>query len=330
MRVGIVGAGAMGAVHAAAWSATDADFVGITALNFDSASDLARRYDVRAFDNVDDLLDAVDIVDLCVPTDLHRDMTLQAAAAGRHVICEKPMALDIETAQEMIDACDRAGVRLFVAMVVRFFPQYRRARDAVLAGTIGDLGVVRLRRVSYPPRGEGDWFSDEGRSGGMVSDLLVHDLDFARWLGGPVERIYGRSVRNRHPQAPVDYALITMRFASGALAHIEGGWANPPGTFRTGFDIAGSAGLIEWDSDSSESVRRFLNPHGPQAAARVGLPLTVLEEDPYLTELRHAHHAIVHDEPFEISPQEAHEAVRLALSARVAIRTGRSVNPQEV
>jgi myo-inositol 2-dehydrogenase / D-chiro-inositol 1-dehydrogenase len=331
MRVGIVGAGSMGRAHAAGWRAAGAELVGVVSLRGASARDLALAYDARAFADLDALLPAVDVVDLCVPSDLHHPMTLRAAAAGKHVVCEKPIALSMADAQAMIAACERAGVRLFVAHVVRFFPQYRAAAEAVRAGHLGRLGVLRFKRVAYPPRqGAGSWFADEARSGGMICDLMVHDFDFAAMLAGPVRRVFARSIRDMQPGSGRDYALVTLGFESGAMALVEGGWAYPAGVFRTGFDLAGSGGLIEWDSESSESIRRYLTPGEGGSAAQVGLPLTVMAEDPYTTEVKHVHDALVHDRPFAVTPQEATTALRIGLAARASLRSGRSVDPSEV
>ncbi len=331
MRVGIVGAGSMGRVHAAGWKAAGAELIGVTSQFGETARELARVHDARAFDDLDTLLAEVDVVDLCVPSDLHHAMTLRAAQAGTHVICEKPIALSLADGEAMIEACERHGVRLFIAHVVRFFPQYRLAAQAAQAGQLGELGVMRLRRVSYPPRqGAASWFADEARSGGVVLDLMVHDFDYACWLGGRVERVFAKSVKMAHPDAPGDYVQATLRFEGGAMALVEGGWAYPPGTFRTGFDLAGREGLIEWDSDASESIQRSLLPGEPGTAAAVGLPLSVLAEDPYTTQIKHVHAAIASGEPFAVSPRDALEALRVGLATRASLRSGRSVAPAEV
>ncbi|MEX2541217.1 MAG: Gfo/Idh/MocA family oxidoreductase [Trueperaceae bacterium] len=329
MRVGIVGAGSMGEAHAAGWRATDARLVGFVSQGHASAERLAERHGARAYRTLDELLSDVDVVDLCVPSDLHHPMTLEAAAAGVHVVCEKPIALGLVQGREMIEACQRAGVRLFVAMVVRFFPQYRSAAQLIADGAIGDLGVLRLKRVSYPPRaGEQSWFDDAQRSGGMIVDLMIHDFDYAASLAGEVTRVHTRTAVRPEGEL-ADYALVTLRFASGAMALLEGGWVYPPGLFRVGFDLAGTEGVIEWDSDSSEPVRRFLSDSNANAAA-VGLPLGGLEEDPYTGQIRHVHQALESGDPFAVTPEEALAALRVALAAKESLRTGRAVAPSEV
>jgi predicted dehydrogenase len=230
----------------------------------------------------------------------------------------------------MIEACERAGVRLFIAHVVRFFPQYRAARDAVQSGQVGNLGVMRLKRAAYQPRISGEnWFLDPQKSGGMILDLMVHDFDYARWLGGPVARVFAKSAQASKADSPTDYALVTLEFESGAMAQIEGGWAYPVGVFRTGFDIAGSSGLIEWSSDNTNTIKSFLEPVS-SSAAEVGLPLSILAEDPYLTQIKHVKHALETGSDFLVTPHEALEALRIGLAAQRSLETGRSISISEV
>lgn len=323
MRVGIVGAGTMGEVHAAAWRATDAELVGCTAAHQAQTEALARRYNLLTYSDYAELLRNVEIADICTPTPLHKPMVLQAAKAGKHVICEKPVALTVEDAQTMIRACDEAGVRFFVGMVLRFFPQYRLAQELVAKGEIGKLRVLRLKRVAYVPQKSADnWYIDETRSGGMVVDLMIHDFDYARWLAGEVKCVYAR--RSRAGEGAAEYAQTVIRFTNGAIALVEGGWAYPPGVFRTAVDLSGADGLIEWSSDQPAPVHILRSP-GQGEAASVGLPLSGLSEDPYTTEIRHAWNAIKSGSRFEVTPDDALQSLRIALAARESLATGSPV-----
>ncbi len=325
MRVGIVGAGTMGSVHATGWKNTDAELVGVMSKNDQAATELAKKYNTKVFDTYEALLEAVDIIDVCVPTDFHKDMVLQAAKAGKHVICEKPIALTVEDGRAMIAACDKANVRLFIAMVVRFFPQYSTAQQVVASGQLGKPGVMRFKRVSYQPTGDEAWFTNEARSGGMLVDLMIHDFDYARWLGGKVKRVFAKSVRTQDPKALGDYALVTLGFDDGRMALIEGGWAYPPGYFRTSLDIAGSEGVIEWRSDDAVTIQPFLKPLGEKGVARVGIPSSILAEDPYTTEINHAYDCIKNNKEFLVTAQDGLEALRIALAAKESLRTGKAV-----
>ncbi|MER3482006.1 MAG: gfo/Idh/MocA family oxidoreductase [Meiothermus sp.] len=324
MRVGIVGSGMMGEVHAAGWRQTEAELIGFYSENVEQACRVADDFGTEAYDTLEALFEQADIVDVCVPTFAHKEMVLQAAAAGKHIVCEKPIALSVEDGLEMIEACNNAGVRLFIAMVVRFFPQYRLSRELIAKGQIGTLGVMRLKRVAYVPRlnQPDNWYLDESRSGGMLVDLMIHDFDYARWLGGEVERVFARL--NQATDGPGQYAQAILRFKDGPMALIEGGWAYPQGVFRTALDLSGTDGLIEWSSDEHTPVRSFTLTRDGNTSS-VGLPTSGLSDDPYAVELQHAYRAIVSGEPFEVTAKDGLEALRIALAARQSIATGKPV-----
>lgn len=329
MQVGIVGAGSMGKTHAAGWNYIEtcgvgARLAGITALS--GGQSLANQYDVKHYQNYDELLADVDIVDICTPSDLHHDMVLQAAKAGKHIICEKPIALSVEDGRAMIDACNQAGVRLFVGLVVRFIPEYRSAQEVVAAGTIGEPCVVRLKRVSYQPFKECDnWFLDESRSGGMILDLMLHDYDYARWLAGDVTRVFAKSVRATQPDAPGDYALVTLRFESGAIALVEGGWAYPIGFFRKGFDIAGTDGVIESHIDATDPLQTYLANSPEEEVSDVAALKTAVAASPYTFELQHFYDALINNKPFFVTPEDALAALQIGLAVRESLQSGRSI-----
>lgn len=329
MRVGIVGAGTMGQAHAAAWknlAGKGAQLAGVLSRSV-SAEAMAKEFGVGHYPDYAALLADVDIVDLCVPTDVHKDLTIQAAQAGKHVICEKPIALTLDDGRAMIEACEKAGVRLFIAHVLRFIPEYASAQAVVASGQIGKPAVIRLTRASYKPhKAHDNWFVDEARSGGMILDLMIHDYDYARWLAGDVTRVYARSARTLHPDADGDYALVTLRFANGAIAHIEGGWMYPPGFFRTSIDIAGTDGLLEWSSDRSQPVQTHLMAAAGEQASAVGMPPSLVLESPFDVQLGHFYDAVVHNTPFSIAARDALAALKIGLAARQALATGQAVS----
>jgi predicted dehydrogenase len=324
MRVGIAGAGTMAGIHAAAWHNTGAELAGCTSLRRAQNLDLARRYGIKAYPDYQGLINDVDIVDICTPTAEHQHMVVEAARAGKHVICEKPIALTIHDAQTMIDACAAAGVRFFVGMVVRFFPQYRLAKELLMQGRIGQLGVLRLKRVAYVPTNPVDnWYIDENRSGGPVVDLMIHDFDYARWIGGEVDRVFAR--RGRAASSPAQYIQAILHFKNGGMALVEGGWAYPPGVFRTALDVSGTDGLIEWNSDQPLPIQTYF-PLEHSSVDGVGLPVAELSEDPYTSEIRHAYEVISTGAQFEVTAEDALEALRIALAARDSFSAGGAVS----
>jgi predicted dehydrogenase len=320
MRLGLVGTGTMGEVHAAAWRAIGAQLAGCTSSNPTQAEAFGWRHQVRTFPNYDELVNNVDIVDICTPTATHKPLVLAAAKAGKHVICEKPIALSVEDGQAMIDAC--RGVRFFIGMVLRFFPHYRSAKQLVAAGRIGKPGVLRLKRVSYVPQNPEAWYFNDALSGGMVVDLMIHDFDYVRWLAGEVERAF--ALKTQVDSGSAQYVQAVLRLKNGAIALVEGGWAYPAGVFRTGFDISGTDGLIEWSSDQPSPLITFFPPKLEETAS-VGLPSCGLADDPFAAELRHAYQCIQSGAPFDVTAEDALEALRISLAVKKSVETGKPV-----
>jgi predicted dehydrogenase len=321
MRVGIIGTGTMGEVHTAAWKAVGVELAGCSSSNSAQADGFAKRHNIRSFASYPELIANVDIIDIFTPTTSHKPLVLAAANAGKHVICEKPIALTVEDGQAMIEACRE--VRFFIGLVLRFFPQYRSAKQLVATGRIGKPGVLRLKRVSYVPQNPDAWYFNDALSGGMVVDLMIHDFDYVRWLAGEVERVF--ALKTQAGSGSAQYVQAVLRLKNGAIALIEGGWAYPPGVFRTGFDLSGTGGLIEWSSDQSSPLIPFFPPKMEETAS-VGLPTSGLADDPFAAELRHAYECIQSGAPFEVTPEDALEALRISLAVKKSVETGKPVN----
>jgi predicted dehydrogenase len=327
MKVGIVGAGFMGTTHAAGWAETPAEIVGLSAETELEAGELAKRYHAKVYPSVDAMLPDVDVLDICSPTHLHHEMALKAAAARKHMVCEKPLARNTKQAQEIVTACRKAGVQLLVAHVVRFFPEYALAQSAVAEGQIGKPAVIRLHRGSYrPKKPAGNWFLDEDKSGGILMDLMIHDYDYARWVAGEVETVSARRVTQLHPDAPVDYGLVILGHRSGALSHIAGAWAYPPPTFRTRLEIAGDRGLIEFDSDGTAPIQNLILKTGGSDAPDVALPSSPVSESPYTTQIKEFYRALADGAAARVSATDGLVAVQIAEAALQSARTGQPVN----
>ncbi len=322
MRVGIVGVGAMGSTHAVAWKQTGAELAGLFDTKTEQADALAAQVHTRAYPSVEALLHDVDVVDICTPTHLHKGMVLLAAAAGRHVICEKPLARTVAQGQAMIRACQEAGVALLVGQVVRFFPEYAAAKRQVDAGQIGDVAVLRLKRNVFRPRkAQDNWFLDDEKSGGMILDLMIHDFDYARWVAGEVVSVYAKKLDD--PARMVgDHCLAILTHANGAISHIEGSWAYPPPTFRTRFEIAGSGGLLINDSGATSPLGVLWRSQGGDSAGDVPLAASPLLESPYTTEIKAFYDHIAHGAAVPVTALDGLAALQIALAASESANTG--------
>jgi UDP-N-acetylglucosamine 3-dehydrogenase len=324
LSVGIVGAGLMGKMHARRWAQLPVELAGFYTRRPERAQAAAEHHGGRAFPSLEALLSAADVVDVCTPTPTHKDLVLAAAAAGRHIICEKPMARHLDDAEEMIAACQVAGVRLFIAHVVRFFPEYARAKELLDSGQLGRPGVIRtVRGGSFPASDTQTWFTDFEQSGGVILDLLIHDIDYVRWCLGDVATVFARGLTFSDVD-DADHVLLTMRFRSGALGHLEGSWAYPPGNFRTRLEIAGDGGLLECDSLDTLPLSLTLKRGETSPAAGVPVPESPMHaaDDPYYREIAHFLSCLESGADFLVSPQDGLEALRIALAAIESLRTG--------
>jgi UDP-N-acetylglucosamine 3-dehydrogenase len=239
MRVGLVGAGFMGGVHLNAYAGIpEAEVVGVADARIEFAVAGAEIVGARPYISYEELVaaDDVEVVDVCLPTAFHRDLAVRAAGEGRHVILEKPIARTMEDAQQILDAFSGDGPRLFLGHVVRFFPEYVGIKQKIDAGDLGTIGVVRTSRRSPFLLGWNDWYADWRVSGGVLLDLVIHDFDYLRWTLGEVERVYARGMLG-HEYNRLDYVLVTLRFESGAIAHVEGHWGYP-GPFNYSIEVA--------------------------------------------------------------------------------------------
>jgi predicted dehydrogenase len=319
-RVGLIGTGFMGSVHAAAWRGIGTPVAAVLGTPGGRRPTDPALADAELYTDLGAFLAAVDVVDICTPSDTHVALALAAAAAGRPTLCEKPLSLEVAEALGVVTAFERAGVPLQVAHVVRFFPEYVAAREAVVRGEIGDPAVLRLSRLTFAPdRGSDSWFADERRSGGLFFDLMIHDLDVARWLGGDVTQVYARA-----SGGPRSHGIAVLTHASGAISHVEASWAEPAPVFRTRLEIAGSQGIITCDSDETAPIVARL--HQGAESGTTALADVSLTANPFEAELTHFLDVVAGRTEPVLTPLDAVAAVQLAAAARVSARDGVAVS----
>jgi len=327
-RVAIIGAGGMAGSHAACYAKIEnAEIVAVMDVVPNAAQALAEKYDVPAFTDAAEMFEKVefDVVDVCTPTPFHTPYIKMAAAAGKDICSEKPLGRTMEQCWESIEACKKAGVRLFVAQVLRWFPEFRRANELVRSGAVGKPAVVRTTRGGGFPKPPSNWFADFEQSGGVVLDLLIHDIDWVLWTFGPAERVYASGLTFAGVEDR-DYALLNIRFKSGMIAHIEGSWATPD-AFRVAFEVAGDEGFIEYSNEKSSPLI-FSSWASDDLPGRVPVPVpsSPMSVSPYYLELKHFIDCLEMGCEPDVKPEEAAAAVQLALAAVESIRTGQPVN----
>ena len=324
-RVAVIGAGNMGRRHANAYALIpEAEIAAVFDMNEEAAQELAGAYDAHAYTNIEELLAnaEVDVVDICTPTPSHIEYIIAAAEAGKQICCEKPLARTSVEAQEAIRVCQEAGVTLFVAHVLRWFPEFKKLHDLIKSGAVGEPVEVRTSRCGALPSGSDGWFMDYKRSGGVALDLIIHDYDWLRWCFGRVRKVYARGLVESKTFNG-DYALVTLRFESGAIAHVEGSWARLSG-FETSVEVAGTQGLLSFSSiDSKPLVIETKAADG--CTGSVIVSESPVATNPYYLELKHFIDCLETGKAPDVSPEDGLEAVRIGEAALRSISTGQPV-----
>ena len=261
--VGLVGTGFIGQMHAEAVALSPAASVrAVASRSPDHAAEFAARWGIPAWHTDYRELAGrpdVDLVCIAAPNWLHRDIAVAAAQAGKHVICEKPLARTLREADEMIAACRDAGVKLMYAEEICFAPMYVRAKELADEGALGDVYLVRQTEQHFGPHS--DWFWDpELAGGGVLMDMGCHGIEFARWVHGkPLARTVsaevGTFVHNERTSAE-DHAIITIRFEGRRAGLIEASWAKPGGMDDRA-EIVGSRGVTYADLVRGSSLMTF-------------------------------------------------------------------------
>lgn len=203
---------------------------------------------IRKYRSIEEIFDDPDIeaVDICLPTYLHAAIAMQALRAGKHVLCEKPMALDGRDADAMIAEADRAGRILMVAQVLRFFPAYCKLSRLVKSGRLGQIRSAFFRRRTAMPTW-GPWELDKEKSGGGIFDLLIHDVDQSQHLFGLPEAISSTGYEDM--ANGVDVITSEFHYPNIGQVTITGGWFHRGEyPFSMEFSVVGDLGVIEYSS----------------------------------------------------------------------------------
>ncbi len=334
VRIAVVGLGMMGSTHLARYAEiAEAEVVLAADLDADRRAGAGAKGNLAQIANgpvdlagmrvVSDGAEAfadpeVDAVDLCVPTYLHVDLTIQALEAGKHVLVEKPMALAASDARRMVDAARGAGRVLMVGHCLRFWPEYVWLREAVASGRYGPARHAAFTRLGHPPDWSWqDWMHDPARSGSAAFDLHVHDADVVLWLFGWPEEVQSDGVVGEG--GGVCHLETKYRYFGGPHVVATGGWDFPPSfPFRMVAEVVWDETTAVFNSLASPTLTLFEGdtPTHPEIEAA----------DAYAEELRHFVASVAANRPSDrITSEEAADAIRLVEAEVASVRTGRPV-----
>jgi len=270
LRFGVIGGGRIGKIHAEnlATRIPGVRVAAIADVNLQAAQELAARLHIPiATDDYRVILSdsSIDAVAICSSTDTHAQIIVEAAQAGKHIFCEKPIAYDLAKIDAALEAVEKAGVKLQIGFNRRFDPNFRRVRAMVAEGKIGAPHVIRItsRDPAPPP------LAYIKGSGGMFFDMTIHDFDMARYLSGSeVEEVYVAAGVMVDPgigeAGDVDTAVIVLRFANGAIGTIDNSRKAVYG-YDQRVEVFGSEGMVQAQNNTPDNDIYF-NAEGVQSA----------------------------------------------------------------
>jgi predicted dehydrogenase len=266
VRIGIIGTGDIAAAHYRGYQ--HAGVLVVALCDADPTRLAARQHEwgvETGYSDYRDLLaDAnVDAVSICTPNVTHHPITVAAAAAGKHVLCEKPVSLDLTQGAEMIAACAAAGVVFQVGHHMRSWATALKAKEMIDAGVIGRVCEIRVRQAHDWGGGDGPrgvFGSKEKSGGGTLLDNGCHLFDLAAYLGGPVAEVYARIASLKYDVEVEDTSVAHLSFASGALGIVEAAWTATG--FQEAFAVYGTEGVLQCDSQvgATTLTHQFRSP----------------------------------------------------------------------
>lgn len=253
----------------------------------------------------------VDAVVVVAPTDLHKQIVIDCAAAGKHIFCEKPMAMTVEECDEMIEACDKAGVKLQIGFMRRFDASFREAKRLVESGAIGEL--VQIHSNTRGPSKPRPWMYDIKMSNGILAEVNSHDIDAVRWIANSdIESVYAVAGNFRNPEAKEQYpdyydsVLMNGTLKNGVHFCIDGAAYVQYG-YDSKMEIIGTKGKINVGRSDKEFVHCTTVENGTTTPF-INSWMTLFI-DAYLAEDTSFVNAVLNDTPVEVSGVDGRMAV---------------------
>ncbi len=336
IKVAIIGAGFISDIHMESYHrfVPEADVVAIYTRSAEKAKAFAEKHAIPAwFNDLDELINksGCDVVDICLPNFLHFEATMKAAAAGKHIIIEKPLAVTLEEADEMIAACSKAGVKFMYAEELCFAPKYERVRQMVQQGAVGEVYMLKQSEKHSGPHS--DWFYDVSLSGGgVLMDMGCHAIEWFRWMTGnsPVKSVYATmsTVLHKERTRGEDNSVMIIEFENGVTGVAENSWAKHGGMDDKS-EVYGTGGVVYADLFMGNAAVSY-SKHGydyamEKADTTVGWSFTVFEEvfnQGYPHELRHFIDCVLNDKTPLVTGEDGRAVLEVIYAAYASAAEG--------
>lgn len=332
LNVGIIGAGRIGQVHAKSitYHIPQAKIVAISDIYYEGAKRVAESLGIpNAYEDYHEILNnpEIDAVLICSSTDTHADIAVEAAEAGKHIFCEKPVDLTIAKIKKVIAAVEKAGVKLQIGFNRRYDHNFAEIKRLANDGKLGKLQTIKITsRDPEPPS-----IDYVKVSGGIFLDMTVHDFDMARFIGGEVEEVYANAavtVDEAIGEAgDVDTALIALKFKNGAIGVIDNCRKACYG-YDQRLEVFGTGGQASAANDTPTNVS-YINENGNMTDKPLYFFLERYMQS-FTDEMTEFINAVQNDEQTKTTVNDGLEALRLGLAAKLSVKEHRPVKLSEI
>lgn len=330
INIAIIGAGFMGDTHARCYGEIEESKVlAVFDTNSETGIALAEKYNCVYYDDFDKMTDEqnIDVIDICLPTFLHKEFVFKAARKKKNIICEKPITLKLEDFDEMVKEIKAAGVYMYVGQVLRFWPEYTKAKELYDQGELGGIRYVFAGRFSEHPDWS-QWYRLPENSGGGLFDLHLHDVDFMCHMFGKVVRVYATGQKN--DLGCWNFVSSTLHFENGISVSVHGVIEMEKGfPFTTQLRIVGSKKTYESNMRAGSNLQNvagsvretIVYDDGNAAVMRMDF------KDAYELELREFVHCFDRKKRSEvISLESVRNVLCTILALRKSLETGNIVD----
>ena len=336
IKVAVVGLGFMGATHLRAYLENPkAKVVAVCGVrrvpvngvlpgvagNIQNAHDVALGSEVKVFRRIEDLLaePEVQLVDICTPTAMHPQQTIAALNAGKHVLCEKPLARTSAAAREILKAAERSKGFLMPAMCMRFWPGWGGLKKAVSENTYGKVLAARFSRLSAMPAwGQKTACAGQSDSGGALYDLHIHDTDFIHYLFGRPAGVFSQGTIGKGGM--IEHVVTQYNYPNGPTVQAEGSWLLKRG-FHMGFTLHCERAMLDFDSARGAEALSITEDGQPPRAIKLE------NTDGYAEEIRYFVNCLAtNSAPETVTAQDGLAALEICEAEEKAIRTGQITN----
>ncbi len=337
LKVAVLGTGFIAHIHLESYSrfVPTVEVVAVYGRTLAHAEAIAKKHGVPAwYDDIDALLSAedVDMVDICLPNYLHHGACMAAAAKGKHMVVEKPLALTLEEADEMIAECKKRNLKLMYAEELCFAPKYERVRSLVESGAVGQVYMLKQAEKHSGPHSP--WFyKKETAGGGVMMDMGCHALAWFRWMthNSPVKTVYASMKTVLHDTDCDDNTITLVEFENGVTAVAEDSWARHGG-MDDRIEVYGTQGVSYADLFQGNSALTYSTKGYDYAAEKAGTTtgwtFTMYEEafnQGYPQELGHFADCVLNDKQPKVTAEDGRAVLEMIYAAYESARTGQKV-----